>query len=212
MSGTVQHWRWHLERFWWRCDRVAQEASTLIFARLLHSPSLVVLGLLVRCKTWPTIGWHHPFVMCWSKYRLGWHQSQWIDHWKFPPFFRGHWQSSCTALTAIIYLLLGLCKETVKGSISLQTGRYSGTMDVWAHKWNLEDIFFALIFIVIIQSDHNFAHDTTAQLSCHVQNYDLFGCLFCNITAIHVFARVQLWAYRPFVQWDAGPGIIQCIS
>ena len=103
---------------------VTQEASVLFFARLVHILSLVVLGLSVRYETWPPVGWHRPFVMCWSKYRLGLHQSQWIDHWKFSPFFRGHWQSSCTAVTAGICLLLRLCKETVKESTSLQTGRY----------------------------------------------------------------------------------------
>ena len=31
--------------------------------RLLHSPSLVVIGLYVGYETWPGIGWHHPFVI-----------------------------------------------------------------------------------------------------------------------------------------------------
>ena len=41
------------------------------------------------------------------------------DCWQFPPFFRCHWQSLCTALTAGICkcLPLGLCKETVKESM-----------------------------------------------------------------------------------------------
>ena len=30
---------------------------------------------------------------------------------------------------------------------------------------------------IMIQSDHNFAHATTAQLSGHVQNYDQIGSL-----------------------------------
>ena len=38
---------------------------------LLHSPSLVAIGLSVGYETWPPIGWHHPFVIGWSKYRLG---------------------------------------------------------------------------------------------------------------------------------------------
>ena len=54
--------------------------------------------------TWPPTGWHHPFVIGWSKYRLGLPQSQWIvgscDWWEFPLFLRGHWQSPCTALMA----------------------------------------------------------------------------------------------------------------
>ena len=39
--------------------------------RLLHSPSLVAIGLLVGYETWPPIGWHHAFVIGWSKDRLG---------------------------------------------------------------------------------------------------------------------------------------------
>ena len=32
-------------------------------------------------------------------------------------------------------------------------------------------INFAVIPVRAIKSQHNFAHDTTAQLSCHVQNF-----------------------------------------
>ena len=39
--------------------------------RLLHSPGLVAIGPSVGYETWPPIGWHHPFVICLSKYRLG---------------------------------------------------------------------------------------------------------------------------------------------
>ena len=39
--------------------------------RLLHSSSLVAVGLSVGYETWPPIGWHHAFVMGWSKYKLG---------------------------------------------------------------------------------------------------------------------------------------------
>ena len=38
--------------------------------RLLHSPSLVAVGLSVWYETWPPIDWHHPFVIGWSKGRL----------------------------------------------------------------------------------------------------------------------------------------------
>ena len=72
--------------------------------RLLHSPSLVAIGLSAWYETQPPIGWHHPFVVGWSWYTLGLPQLQWIvgssDWWEFPPFFRDHWQSPCTALTA----------------------------------------------------------------------------------------------------------------
>ena len=42
-----------------------------LLPRLLHSLSLVAIGLSVGKETWPPIGWHHPFVIGWSKYRLG---------------------------------------------------------------------------------------------------------------------------------------------
>ena len=90
--------------------------------RLLHSPSLVALGLSVGYETWLPIGWHHTFVINWSKYRFRLPQMQWIvgsnDWLEFLPFFRGHWQSPCTALTAGKCLPLGLCRETVKASTS----------------------------------------------------------------------------------------------
>ena len=46
-------------------------ASIASMSRLLHSPSLVAIGLSVGYETWPPIGWHHAFVIGWSKYRLG---------------------------------------------------------------------------------------------------------------------------------------------
>ena len=58
----------------------------------------------VAHETWPLNGWHHPFVIGWSKYKLGLLQSPWIvgshDQREFSPFFRGHWQSTSTAPTA----------------------------------------------------------------------------------------------------------------
>ena len=36
------------------------------------------------------------------------------------------------------------------------------TQDLWAHNWNLEKIIFALMFILMIKSGHNFAHTMTA--------------------------------------------------
>ena len=36
----------------------------------------------------------------------------------------------------------------------------------------------ALILSYMIRLDHNFAHDTTAELSWHVQNCDLIGSFF----------------------------------
>ena len=56
----------------------------------------------------------------WLK-RLGLLQSQWIvglpDRREFPPYFRGHWQFSCTTPTAGKCLSLWLCKELWKSKI-----------------------------------------------------------------------------------------------
>ena len=101
-----------------------QSIAAIFPVRLLHNPSQVS-RTVVGYETWPAIGWHHPFVIGWSKSRLGLPQLQWIvgscDQWEFPPFFRGHWQFPCTALTAGNCLPLGLCKGNVKESCKFIT-------------------------------------------------------------------------------------------
>ena len=55
-------------------SRIPQQAASspnYLLGRLLNSPSLVAIGLSVGYETWPPIGWHHAFVIDWSKYRLG---------------------------------------------------------------------------------------------------------------------------------------------
>ena len=47
----------------------------------------------------------------------------------------------------------------------------------WAHNANIVNSSVAVTWKIMIQSGHNFAHDTTAQLSWHVQNYDLIRSL-----------------------------------
>ena len=47
------------------------------------------------------------------------------------------------------------------------------TKGLWAHNSNLVKILVALILILMILSGHNFAHAMAAELSWHVQNYDL---------------------------------------
>ena len=83
------------------------------------------LGMLVGYETWYLLACHHPFVIGWSKYRLGLSQSQWAvcssARWGFPPIFRRHWQSPWTALMEGKSLSLGPCKETVKRSNGLIT-------------------------------------------------------------------------------------------
>ena len=96
------------------------------FIRLLHSPSLMA----IEDSQWGKrhglqIGWHHPFIVGWFKYRLGLPSAPlhygltWPVGIEFPPFFRPQWQSLCTTLTAGICLPLGLCKGTVKESMAL---------------------------------------------------------------------------------------------
>ena len=62
--------------------------------------------------------WLADLNMCWEM-----PQSQGAvgsrDWWEFRPFFRGHWQSPCTALMAGKCLPLRLCMETVKESTKL---------------------------------------------------------------------------------------------
>ena len=52
---------------------------------------------------------------------------------------------------------------------------------------------------ILIQSDHNFAHATTAELSWHVQNYDLIGSLQCKLDQIKNFQRFQQQAHKLFI-------------
>ena len=65
--------------------------SSFVDSRLLHSPRLAAVGILVGMLVMAF--WHRPFVIGWSKYRLGYPQSQWIvgsfKRWDYLPFFRG---------------------------------------------------------------------------------------------------------------------------
>ena len=88
--------------------------------RLLHSPSLVAIGMSVGYEPWPPIGWHHPFVIGWSKYRLGLLNAP-LHHGLMWPVgiatvFRPQWWSRCIALTAGYCLRIGLCNGTVDNS------------------------------------------------------------------------------------------------
>ena len=72
---------------------------------LLHSPSLLALGLSMRHGLQlARIVCHHPFVIGWSKYRLRLPLPHWIvahvTGGNLPRFFKSHWQSPFTALTA----------------------------------------------------------------------------------------------------------------
>ena len=45
--------------------------SDISCTRLMHIPSLVALRLSLGCETWPPFDWYHPFVISWSRYKLG---------------------------------------------------------------------------------------------------------------------------------------------
>ena len=49
--------------------------------------------------------------------------------------------------------------------------------DLWAHNSNLVIIRIALMWRMITQSSHEFAHVATAELSWHVQTWDMIGSL-----------------------------------
>ena len=59
-----------------------------------------------------------------------------LDWLKFPPFFKGHWQSPCTALTAGKCLPLRLSKGTVNKSIP------APPVMVWLHCYNCDRPLF----------------------------------------------------------------------
>ena len=49
--------------------------------------------------------------------------------------------------------------------------------NLWAHNLNLLNMWVALTWNILMRSGHNFAHAMTAQLSWHVQNYDVIVSL-----------------------------------
>ena len=55
----------------WRRWEFPYGGHNCITCRLLHSPSLVAIGLSVDYKTWLPIGWHNPVVLGWLIYRFG---------------------------------------------------------------------------------------------------------------------------------------------
>ena len=77
-------WSYHLS-----CCPLVGPREEMELNRLLHSPSLVALGLSGEYETWPPIGWHCHFVIGQSKYNvviasvvISW------NRWEFPPYFQ----------------------------------------------------------------------------------------------------------------------------
>ena len=107
--------------------------------RLLHSPSIVAVGLWVRCEIYVlNTDWRHPLLFidlnigwdCLSRNGL-WSNLTGGNYHRFAEATEWHWQSPCTAPVAGRCLQLGLCNETVKESMAdgnvLSTSRH-----VWA--------------------------------------------------------------------------------
>ena len=97
--------------------------------RLLHSPSLVAIGLSVGYETWHPIGWHRAVWLVGLNIDGDFQVPHCImgsrDQWEFPVFsdqflpfvkpqWKSGWKSLCTALPAGKCLPIGLCKGTVK--------------------------------------------------------------------------------------------------
>ena len=47
------------------------------------------------------------------------------------------------------------------------------TKGLWTRDWNLVEIIFVQIKILLIRTSHKFAHATRAELSWHVQDCDM---------------------------------------
>ena len=93
--------------------------------RLLHSPSLVVIGL-VGYETWPPIDWHHPFVISWFKYRLGLFSVVLCAHGTSGNYhrFSDSSDSPLHSSNGCKWLPLGLCMGTVKEKFIYSTTVY----------------------------------------------------------------------------------------
>ena len=81
-------------------------------------------------------------------------------------------QPFCSELNVIMALSLDQCQQDAAYLLLPVTHL---TNDLWHHRWRF---FFAVIFILMMQPGHEFAHVTTALLSWHVQNYVLVRSLF----------------------------------
>ena len=108
-------------------------------ARLLYSVIRTVIGVWDTVSNRPA----SPFVFGWSKYRLGLPLLQCIvgshDQWEFPLFFRGCWESPCTALTAgtAIRAVQEDCERVMGQADFIQPSLYSTFK--WAHNLHIFD-------------------------------------------------------------------------
>ena len=75
------------------------------------------------------------------------------------------------------------------------------TKGLRAHNWNLMQIIIVVIMIMIIQSGHNFAHVTTAQLLWHVQKLWPDWIIIFKVRTACIFTRFGIWAHTHFMKW-----------
>ena len=90
-----------------------------------------------------------------------------------------HWRYNSLAMSPWVhqyFVNLPELRWSRTNSSPIQSLRNHFTKGLWAHNSNLVKIY-ALTWKIIIQSGHNFTHFMTAELSWHVQNYDLIGSL-----------------------------------
>ena len=77
--------------------------------------------------------------------------------------------------------------------------------DLRAHNWNLICVVFVLTMLMCIQLSHKFAHVTTAELSWHVQIYDLIRLIFFMLK-LHEFYNKSFGLCVYDYLWDSIPG------
>ena len=72
------------------------------------------------------------------------------------------------------------------------------TNGLCGHNSNFAKTCAVLAWKLMMWSGHNFAHATTAELSWHVQNYDMFGALELELGKL-LFTNFHSWAHKSFV-------------
>ena len=109
-------------------------------------------------------------------------------------------QPFCSDLNVIMALPLDQCQQDAACLLLPVTHL---TNDLWHHRWRF---FFAVIFILMMQPGHEFAHVTTALLSWHVQNHDMIRSLFFTKSNT-IFSKI--WIMSLLIVCDMGPWIMQ---
>ena len=73
----------------------------------------------------------------------------------------------------------------------------------WAHNYNLVTIFFTVIMILKIQSDHSL-HMSWQLSYCDMCKIGTDWSIFLHVTATWIFSIFQFWAHKSFVKWVHG--------